>query len=136
MIVLGIETSTPQSSVAIGDGERTLVSLEITAGRAQREAVIPALEHILRWADLDVSQIAGVAVGIGPGLFTGLRVGVETGKALAQVLHVPIVALASLDVLAFQVHQTRRLIAAAIDARREEVFYALYRPVPGGAARG
>ena len=135
MIVLGIETATPQSSLALGDGERILGALSLTAGRAQREAMIPGLEHLLRWTDIDIGRIGGVAVGIGPGLFTGLRVGVEVGKALSQALRVPIVGLASLDVLAFQVHQARRLIAAAIDARRGEVFYALYRPVPGGAAR-
>jgi len=76
-----------------------------------------------------------VAVGLGPGLFTGLRVGIEAGKALAQVLHVPIVAIPSLDVLAFGVRYTRRLIAAVIDARRGEVFFAFYRSVPGGVMR-
>ena len=89
----------------------------------------------MRWSDLELGQLGGIAVDVGPGLFTGLRVGVQTAKSLAQALHVPIVGMTSLDVLAFSVRQTRRAIAAVIDARRREVFYAAYRSVPGGVVR-
>ena len=95
----------------------------------------PALEQLLRWTDLDLSRVGGVAVGIGPGLFTGLRVGVETAKTLAQVLHVPIVGITSLDALAYAVRTSHRRIAAVIDGRRGEVFFAVYRAVPGGVVR-
>ncbi len=134
MNVVAIETSTPQTSVAIGSESEMLAAVQLT-GRARRDLVVPALEQLLRWTGLELSHVGGVAVGLGPGLFTGLRVGVEAGKALAQVLHVPIVAIPSLDVLAFGVRYTRRLIAAVIDARRGEVFYGLYRSVPGGVMR-
>ncbi len=76
-----------------------------------------------------------MAVDVGPGLFTGLRVGVAAAKALAMGLRIPMIGLSSLDLLAFGVRRTSRLIAAVIDARREEVFYALYRSVPGGVQR-
>lgn len=135
MIVVGIETSTPQTSVAVGKEDRVIASTAVSGGRTHHEALTPALEHLLKWTQTPISSVGGVAVGIGPGLFTGLRVGIETGKTLAQVLGVPIVGLASLDVLAFSVRFTRRLIAAAIDARRGEVFFCLYRAVPGGVAR-
>jgi len=79
--------------------------------------------------------VGGIAVGRGPGLFTGLRVGVQAAKTLAQVLRVPIVGLASLDVLAFALRHSRRWICSVIDARRGEVFFCVYRPVPGGVAR-
>ena len=134
MNVLGIETSTSQTSVAIGT-EREIVAAVQVAGRARQDLVVPALDQLLSWTDLPLSHVGGVAVGLGPGLFTGLRVGIEAGKALAQVLHVPIVAIPSLDVLAFGVRYTRRLIAAVIDARRSEVFHAFYRSVPGGVMR-
>ena len=68
-------------------------------------------------------------------MFTGLRVGVQAAKTLAQVLRVPIVGLASLDVLAFALRHSRRWICSVIDARRGEVFFCVYRPVPGGVAR-
>ena len=134
MIVVGIDTSTPQTSIAIG-GDGGVLARASIAGRARQESVTPALEQLLAWADLDIDRIGGIAVGIGPGLFTGLRVGVETAKTLAQVLGVPIVGISSLDALAYAVRYTPRRIVAAIDARRGEVFAAAYRSVPGGVVR-
>ena len=79
--------------------------------------------------------MGGVCVGQGPGLFTGLRVGIQSAKSLAQVLGVPILGLSSLDAVAFAVRHTSRAIAAVIDARRGEVFWSLYEPVPGGVMK-
>ncbi len=135
MIVVGIETSTPQTSVAIGT-ERELVGAISVAGKARQESVTPALEQLCRWTGIELPQVGGIAVGIGPGLFTGLRVGIETAKTLAQVLAVPIVGITSLDSLAFSVRYTHKLIVAVIDGRRGEVFSAVYRAVPGGVVRG
>jgi tRNA threonylcarbamoyladenosine biosynthesis protein TsaB len=134
VIVVGIDTSTPQTSVALGSDTEVVASIRI-AGLARQESVTPALETLLRFADLEPARIGGVAVGVGPGLFTGLRVGVETAKTLAQVLTVPIVGITSLDALAYSVRYTSRRIAAVIDARRSEVFWSLYQPVPGGVLR-
>jgi tRNA threonylcarbamoyladenosine biosynthesis protein TsaB len=134
MIVVGIDTSTPQTSVAIGTELEVLASVSI-AGRARQEAVTPALQQLLAWSGVGLHQVGGIAVGVGPGLFTGLRVGVETAKTLAQVLAVPIVGIVSLDALAFSVRYTQRRIASVIDARRGEVFAAVYRSVPGGVVR-
>ena len=134
MIVVGIETSTPRTSVAIGS-EREILAQASVVGRARQELLIPELERLLSWTGLDLGHVGGVAVGIGPGLFTGLRVGVATAKTLAQTLRVPIIGLGSLDVLAYGVRATRRSIAAMIDGRRGEVFYSIYRSVPGGLVR-
>jgi tRNA threonylcarbamoyladenosine biosynthesis protein TsaB len=134
MIVVGIDTSTPQTSVAIGSDLEVLASVSI-AGPTRQESVTPALKQLLSWSGLDLDRVGGIAVGIGPGLFTGLRVGVETAKTLAQVLGVPIVGIASLDALAYAVRYTSRGIAAVVDARRGEVFVAVYRAVPGGVVR-
>lgn len=134
MIVIGIETSTPQTSVAIGT-ENEIVARVSVAGRARQESVTPLLHELLHRSGLTLSQVGGVAVGVGPGLFTGLRVGVETAKTLAQVTGMPIVGITSLDALAYSVRHTPRRIAAVIDARRGEVYSALYRAVPGGVMR-
>lgn len=134
MIVLGIETSTPQTSVAIGT-EQEIVGHVALSGPTRRDVVIQALDHLVRYTGVELEAIGGIAVGLGPGLFTGLRVGVVAGKTLAQVLGVPIVGIPSLDALAFGVRHTSRRIAAVIDARRGEVFYAFYRAVPGGIVR-
>ena len=135
MIVVAIETSTPQTSVAIGSDRQIVGSISL-AGQARQEAVTPALGQLLEWTGVRLSQVGGIAVGIGPGLFTGLRVGVETAKTLAQVLAVPIVGITSLDALAFAVRHTHKLIVAVVDGRRGEVFYAIYRSLPGGVVRG
>lgn len=135
MLVLGIETSTPQTSVALAT-ERGLVASAVLGGpRATHEAVIPTVQQLLAWSDSKLSSLAGVAVGIGPGLFTGMRVGIASAKTLAQVLGVPVVGMASLDILAFSVRHAGGLICVAIDAKRRETFYAFYRAVPGGVAR-
>jgi tRNA threonylcarbamoyladenosine biosynthesis protein TsaB len=134
MIVVGIETSTPQTSVAIGTEREILGRIQV-AGRSRQESVAPALDQLLRWTGVELSQVGGFSVGIGPGLFTGLRVGVQTAKTLAQVTKAPIVGLTSLDVLAYRVRFTHRTIVAVIDGRRGEVFRAVYRPVPGGVLR-
>jgi tRNA threonylcarbamoyladenosine biosynthesis protein TsaB len=76
-----------------------------------------------------------VAVDIGPGLFTGMRVGLAAAKAIAQALRVPMMGISSLDLLAFPLRQSGREVAAVIDARKGELFFAFYRPVPGGVQR-
>jgi tRNA threonylcarbamoyladenosine biosynthesis protein TsaB len=134
VIVLGIETSTPYSSVALGSEEGTLAAASVSGG-SHGESVTPALERLIEWSAVDLDRVGGIAVGVGPGLFTGLRVGVQTAKSLAQVLGVPLVGLPSLDVLAYSVRHSARPVLALIDGRRGEVFHALYRPVPGGVLR-
>jgi tRNA threonylcarbamoyladenosine biosynthesis protein TsaB len=135
LIVLGIETSTPQTTVAVGTEQGMIAATLISAAKPNHEVVMPNLVHLLRWTGISISSVGGIAVGLGPGLFTGMRAGIAMAKTLAQVLSVPIAGLASLDVVAFSVRYTSSLICAAIDAKRKELFYAFYRPVPGGVAR-
>ena len=73
-----------------------------------------------------------IAVDVGPGLFTGMRVGLSTAKALAQALRIPMIGISSLDLLAFPNRHTDRVVVPVIDARKGEVFWAMYRQVPGG----
>lgn len=135
MLVLAIETSTPQTSVALGSEQGVLASLRLAWGRGHSEVVVPAIHHLLEWSEIELRQVGGVAVGLGPGLFTGLRIGIATARAMAQVLGVPVVGIGSLDVVAFSVRYARSRICAAVDAKRGEVFYAFYRTVPGGVTR-
>ena len=135
MLILGIETSTPQTSVALGDEGGIVAALTLSGRKASHELVAPAVEELLRWTELSRSALTGVAVGLGPGLFTGMRVGIATAKTLAQVLGIPVLGLASLDLVAFSYRHSRRLICSTIDARRKELFYAFFRPVPGGVTR-
>jgi len=135
VIVLGIETATQQVGCAFGGVEGVLASFSSARGRRHAETLVPSIEFLAAQAELELRQVSVIAVDIGPGLFTGLRVGIATAKALAQALKVPVIGLSSLDLLAHQVRRTNRLIVPVIDAKRGEVFSATYRQVPGGVQR-
>jgi len=135
VLILGIDTATPQVSVAVGGHEGVLASAHSMRGRQHAETLAPAIEFTCRQARIDLAEVSVVAVDLGPGLFTGLRVGVAAAKAMAHALSVPMIGVPSLDLLAFPVRFSSRLIVAAIDARRGELFYAFYRQVPGGIQR-
>ena len=135
MLILGIETATQQVSVAIGGHEGVLGMFEVSRGRRHAETLAPAIEFLCRQADIEIAEFGAIAVDVGPGLFTGMRVGLAAGKAIAQALRVPMIGISSLDLLAFPLRHADRTIAAVIDARKGELFYAFYRPVPGGVQR-
>jgi tRNA threonylcarbamoyladenosine biosynthesis protein TsaB len=135
MLVLGIETATAQVGCAIGGHEGVLASTHSARGRRHAETLVPSIEFVCRQARVELREMGAVAVDVGPGLFTGLRVGIATAKAIAQALRVPMIGINSLDLLAFPARFSSRLIAAVIDARRGEVFAARYRQVPGGVQR-
>ena len=135
MMILGIETSTAASSVSFWSERGRVGGTTIARERGHIEFLMPAVLQTAEMAGVSLDQITGVASGIGPGLFTSLRVGVATAKTLAQVLDVPIVGISSLDLLAFNVHFSPKLICAAVDARRGEVFAAFYRQAPHGVHR-
>ena len=135
MLILGIETATERVSVAIGGHEGVLAMFEVTRGRRHAETLTPAIDFVCRQADVTLDEISVVAVDVGPGLFTGMRVGLASAKAIAQALRVPMIGISSLDLLAYPLRRTDKVIAAVIDARKGEVFHALYRQVPGGIQR-
>lgn len=135
MLILGIESSTAQVGCALGGHEGVLASAHSAKGRRHAENLAPAIEFICAQSQVDLSDVNLVAVDVGPGLFTGLRVGIATAKAIAYGLRVPMIGVSSLDLLAYPVRYTQRLIVAAIDARRGEIFHAFYRQVPGGVQR-
>ena len=135
MLILGIETATERVSVAIGGHEGVIGLFEVTRGRRHAETLVPAIEFTCERAGIELAEIGLVAVDVGPGLFTGMRVGLASGKAIAQALRVPMIGITSLDLLAFPARHSDRVVVPVIDARKGEVFYAMYRQVPGGIQR-
>src|SRR5205085_3227439 len=109
--------------------------MTVARERGHVEFLMPAVLRAAELAGVSIDRLTGVAVGLGPGLFTSLRVGVATAKTLAQVLDVPIVGISSLDLLAFNARFSPKLICACVDARRGEVFAAFYRQAPHGVHR-
>jgi tRNA threonylcarbamoyladenosine biosynthesis protein TsaB len=135
MLILGIETSTAATSVSLWSEQGRVAGTTLVRDRGHVEFLMPAIMQTAKLADVSFDQLTGIAVGLGPGLFTSLRVGVATAKTLAQTLEVPIVGVSSLDLLAFSVRFTSKLICACVDARRGEVFAAFYRRSAGGLRR-
>jgi tRNA threonylcarbamoyladenosine biosynthesis protein TsaB len=135
MLVLGLETSTARSSIALVDREGVVASASLGVPRRHGEFLAPAIAFCCEQAGQRPDDITGVAVGLGPGLYTGLRVGIALAQTFAAARHLPAVGLSGLDVVAFQARYVRRLLCVALDARRGEVFHAFYRAAPGGVQR-
>lgn len=135
MLILGIESATEQVGCAIGGHEGVLASAHSLRGRQHAETLAPQIDFVRRQARIDLAEISVVAVDLGPGLYTGLRVGISTAVATAFALGAPMIGVSSLDLLAFPVRFSPKLIMAILDARRGEVFYAFYRQAPGGVQR-
>jgi tRNA threonylcarbamoyladenosine biosynthesis protein TsaB len=134
-MLLAIDTATSTVSVAIGDRGVPIGSVSLAGGRRHAEQLAPAIRYLCRELGVPLAQLAAVAVDVGPGLFTGLRVGVTTAKVMAQALRVPVVGVPSLDLVAYPLRHSNRLVVSVLDARRHEVYSARYRPVPGGVQR-
>ncbi|RJL23568.1 tRNA (adenosine(37)-N6)-threonylcarbamoyltransferase complex dimerization subunit type 1 TsaB [Bailinhaonella thermotolerans] len=125
MLVLAFDTATPAVTVAVHDGDRVLADATTIDARRHGELLVPAIGHVLSEAGADRSDLTAIAVGTGPGPYTGLRVGLMTAQALSTALGVPAYGVCTLDVLA---HETglETQFTVATDARRKEVFWARY----------
>lgn len=126
-MILGIDTSGPIGSVALMTSDGMLEERSITSERSHLEQLLPLVKDMLRAADVTAADIKGIAVGLGPGTFTGTRIGISTGRALAQTLAIPILGMASLDIIARQIPPQESVMAVAVDARRNEVYRAIYK---------
>jgi len=135
VLVLGIESSTAQVGVAIGGHEGVLASAHSARDRLHAETLTPQIQFVCKQARIELREIGVIAVDVGPGLFTGLRVGLASAMALSLGLGVPMIGVSSLDLGAFAVQHTTKTIVPCYDARRGEVFHATYKSVPGGVQR-
>lgn len=135
MLGLAIDTATPRVSVAVGRDGEVLGETSLAGGRRHAEQLAPAIRYLCREVGVGFGQLAFLAVGLGPGLFTGLRVGITTARIMAQTLRVPMVGVPTLDLIAYPLRHARRTVVSVVDARRDEVFFARYQPVPGGVQR-
>jgi tRNA threonylcarbamoyladenosine biosynthesis protein TsaB len=131
VIALGIETATSSVGVALCGDDGVLGSIEVYQGRRHAEALAPAIAFLCEHAATPLDRIGVIGVDVGPGLFTGMRVGIATANSLAMALDVPVVGVSSLDLLAHAHRATEQVVAAVVDARKGEVFYALYVAAAG-----
>jgi tRNA threonylcarbamoyladenosine biosynthesis protein TsaB len=128
-VLLAFDTATPAVTVALHDGERVVASCTKVDARRHGELLAPGITALLDEAWVPRQDVTAVAVGVGPGPFTGLRVGVVTARSLALALDIPAYGVCSLDVLAAQAVDdgtVDRPFLVATDARRKEVYWAAY----------
>jgi tRNA threonylcarbamoyladenosine biosynthesis protein TsaB len=126
MKILGIETATEIGGVALIDGERLLAESSVDMNRAHSERLMVLVDRVFKDAGLTPEDLDGMAVSIGPGSFTGLRVGVSTVKGLATGKPVPVAAVPTLEAMAWNVCAGLNRICPMIDARKREVYAAVY----------
>ena len=124
MRVLGIDTSGRRGGVAVVEADQVLASRQIVAPKGFGDAIYPLIDEALAEAGLRLDQIDLFAAAAGPGSFTGVRVGLTAAKALAEALGKPVVGVSNLQALAAATDL--RPCAAALDARRGEVYGAVY----------
>jgi tRNA threonylcarbamoyladenosine biosynthesis protein TsaB len=129
-VLLAFDTATPFVSVALHNGEDVAVELRSDRPMKHGEQLAPLIEQALRQAGITRQDLTAIGVGVGPGPFTGLRVGLVTARTLAYVLEIPVYGVCSLDVLAVEAVDTGAVTAGeflvATDARRKEVYVARY----------
>jgi tRNA threonylcarbamoyladenosine biosynthesis protein TsaB len=131
MNLLAIETATEACSVALLCGDALLDRSEL-APRRHAELVLPMAEELLSEAGITRRQLDAIAVGRGPGAFTGVRLAISVAQGLALALDIPVVPVSSLATLAMQAPRNGAAIIAAIDARREEIYTGTFRFGPDG----
>ncbi len=135
MKLLAIETATPGSSVAVVEDGRTLAAASRIDRRGHASFLVPAIDFSFHQVGWNPEDLDAVVVDIGPGLYTGIRVGLATAQGLAAAFGIPIIPATSLDALALEAKTGHRMIWSVVDVRRGDVAVARYRPVPGGVVK-
>ncbi|MFE3884734.1 tRNA (adenosine(37)-N6)-threonylcarbamoyltransferase complex dimerization subunit type 1 TsaB [Streptomyces lydicus] len=125
MLLLALDTATPAVTVALHDGTRVLAESRQVDARRHGELLLPAVDRVLAEAGQKLDAVSDIVVGVGPGPYTGLRVGLVTAATFGAALGVPVHGLCSLDGLAYASGLTEPFVVAT-DARRKEVYWARY----------
>ncbi|MFV8345060.1 tRNA (adenosine(37)-N6)-threonylcarbamoyltransferase complex dimerization subunit type 1 TsaB [Flavobacterium sp. ZB4P13] len=127
--ILNIETATKNCSVALAKDGKTILCKEIAEeGYSHAERLHVFIEEIIKEAGITLNDLSAIAVSQGPGSYTGLRIGVSAAKGLCYALDIPLIAVDTLQSLASQVTISSGLIIPMIDARRMEVYSAVFAP--------
>lgn len=126
MKILGIDTSTPIGSVALIDSKNIIAEHTLNIVQAHSSRLMPAIDTVLKWGEITPDDLDGCAVGIGPGSFTGIRIGVATAKSLCYAVDIPIVGISTLEAIAYNMRWSDGVICPILDARRSEIYGSVF----------
>jgi len=135
MKILGIETATLRGGVALMSEEGLISEYRMGVEARHSERLLPAINDLLTQTRSSLSQISAIAVSAGPGSYTGLRVGLSVAKGLAMGANLPLVMVPTLEAHAAAFSPCQRLIAPMLDARRSQIYWALFEARPEGLTR-
>ena len=127
MLILGIDSSTKVGSASLFLDGRLVGEILLNLEQTHSQGLMPAIVDLLKNCQYDVDDLSGIGVSLGPGSFTGTRIGLTTAKTLSQSLGIPIVGISTLEVMAYGLKYANGYICPMIDARRERVFTSLYK---------
>jgi len=127
MFLVGIETSGPRGGVALADDETLLEEIPFEEGMVHGRDLVPGLDRMLRKAGIRARDVGLVAVDVGPGSYTGVRVGIAAAQMFAWAIRCPVAPVISTDVLAENADEVDDFLCPILDARWEQVYAALYR---------
>lgn len=126
MKILGIDTSTMAANVAVLEDDKLICEYTINTKKTHSQKLMPMIENMLKLSDLEIKDIDAIAICVGPGSFTGLRIGMATAKAMAHVNNIPLVGVNSLEILGTNMDLCNRKICSILDAQRNQVYMNKY----------
>lgn len=125
MLILGIDTSSDILGLALMEDDKIKGEYNLSLKRQHSEKLLPLIEEIFELLEIEAKDLDAVAVSVGPGSFTGLRIAITTAKILGRIFSIPVKGISSLEVMAAAVE--KEFILPMLDARRERIYYSFYK---------
>ena len=125
MKILGVDSSGMVASVAIVEDDILVAEYSINHKKTHSQTLLPMIDEVMKMTDMDINSFDAIAVAAGPGSFTGIRIGISTVKAIAESLNIPVIAVSSLEGLAYNIHDSE-CICSLIDAKNNQVYCGLF----------
>lgn len=134
-MILGIDSSSISAGCALVEGDKIVAEEYLNTWHTHSETLLPMISGMLKSAGAELCDVEKIAVSAGPGSFTGLRIGISTAKGLADAAHKPCAAVSTLEAIAYNFVQIDGIICACMDARRKQVYNALFKSENGVITR-
>lgn len=126
MKILGIDTSTMAANIAVLEDDKLICEYTINTKKTHSQKLMPMIENMLKLSDIEIKEIDAIGICVGPGSFTGLRIGMATAKAMAHVNNIPLIGVNSLEILGANMDRCDKKICSILDAQRNQVYTCKY----------